>query len=193
MHAEIEFLVSGGTSAPRAATSGLIRSWREDDATALVRHANDRDVWRNMRDAFPHPYRLEDGRAFIELARKLEPLRFFAIVVNQEPVGGIGYTRHEDIERIGAEVGYWLGRRYWSRGIMTAALRAFTAFVFDREPEVRRLYAVPLAWNPASARVLERAGYRLEGRLRQSAIKEGTVVDQLLYAVLRDEAEQQGT
>ena len=93
-----------------------------------------------------------------------------------------------DVERIGAEVGYWLGRAFWGRGIATAALRLLTAHAFAADPELRRLWAVPFVTNVASARVLEKAGYTREGTLRQSAIKDGRVLDQFMYAILRDEA-----
>jgi RimJ/RimL family protein N-acetyltransferase len=163
-----------------------IRPYREDDAKSLAQHANDRNVWRNMRDRFPHPYTLADARAFIAAARQRQPESFLAIDVGGAVVGGIGYTLHDDVERIAAEIGYWLGAQYWGRGIMSAAVTGFTHYVFEHQPELRRLYAVPFAWNPASGRVLEKAGYVLEGRMRQSAIKDGVVVDQLLYAVLRE-------
>lgn len=160
-----------------------IRSWREADAVSLARHANDRAVWRNMRDGFPHPYTVADAQVFLRAARARVPESFFALAVEDQAVGGIGYTLHQDVERVSAEIGYWLGAAYWGRGIMSAAVAAFTRAVFQRHPELRRLYAVPFAWNPASARVLEKAGYRLEGRMRQSAIKDGMVVDQLMYGV----------
>jgi len=159
-----------------------IRPWRPDDAADLAKHANNRDVWRNMRDAFPHPYTIDDAKQFIALAGAMNPETFFAVAVDGHVVGGIGYTRHTDIERVSAELGYWLGAEFWGRGIMSAAVAAFSSAVFARHPELRRLYAVPLAWNPASARVLEHAGFQLEGRMHQSAIKDGVVVDQLLYA-----------
>ncbi len=90
-----------------------------------------------------------------------------------------------DVERIGAEVGYWLGRAFWNRGVATAALRLLTAHAFAADPELRRLWAVPFVTNIASARVLEKAGYTREGTLRQSAIKDGRVLDQWMYAILR--------
>jgi RimJ/RimL family protein N-acetyltransferase len=70
---------------------------------------------------------------------------------------------------------------------MTSALVAVTRYAFEQHADLRRIYAVPFAWNAASFRVLEKAGYRVEGRLRQSAIKDGKVTDQVLYAILRDE------
>jgi len=173
---------------PLGVGDATLRGWRESDATALPRHANDRRIWRNLRDAFPHPYRVEDARAFIAKALQMSPQTFLAIEVGGEAAGGIGYTLHGDVERISAEIGYWLGKEHWGRGIMTAAVRATTRHAFEAHPMLRRIYAVPFAWNPASARVLGKAGYRLEGTLRESAFKDGEVVDQWLYAILRAEA-----
>lgn len=121
------------------------------------------------------------------MAVGMQPQTYFAIVVEGAVAGGIGYSRRTDVERISAEVGYWLGVSYWGRGIATGAVKSLTALAFAAAPELRRLYAVPYASNPASARVLEKAGWRLEGRLRESVIKDGVVLDQWLYAVLRAE------
>ena len=108
------------------------------------------------------------------------------MTVDDLPVGSIGAVLGEDVERCSAEVGYWLGEAYWGRGIATLALLAFTRFAFAAYG-VERLFAVPLAANIASCRVLEKAGYRLEGRMRRSAVKDGVVQDQALYAILRGE------
>ena len=140
-----------------------------------------------MRDAFPHPYTLADAEAFLAFVAAMQPRTYCALALADQAIGGIGYTLHQDVERISAEVGYWLGTTFWGRGIMIAALRAVTAYAFHQHHELRRIYAVPYAWSMASAHVLEKAGYRLEGRMRQSAIKDGQVIDQLLYAILRDE------
>ena len=144
-------------------------------------------MWLGLRDVFPHPYGLGDALGFIALAGRMDPRTYFAIEVDGELAGGIGYIRKTDVERIGAEVGYWLGRavlgpRHRHRGAAApdrARLR--------RDPELRRLWAVPFASNVASARVLEKAGYTREGTLRQSAIKDGRVLDQFMYAIVRDE------
>ena len=89
-----------------------------------------------------------------------------------------------DVERTSAEIGYWLGEGVWGRGIASAAVRAVSEHAFAAYG-LTRLFAVPYARNAASARVLEKAGYVLEGRLRRSAIKDGVVLDQLLYALVR--------
>lgn len=170
----------------------MVRDWRRDDAPSLARHANDRRIWLNMRDAFPHPYSLADAEAFLRFVADMRPRSFFAIARADEAIGGIGYTLRQDVERISAEIGYWLGVAFWGRGIMTAALRGVTAYAFHQHPELRRIYAVPYIGSLASIRVLEKVGYRCEGRMRQSAIKDGRITDQLLYAMLRDEIAADG-
>jgi RimJ/RimL family protein N-acetyltransferase len=164
-----------------------LRHWGREDARELAQLANDKRVWINLRDAFPHPYGIEDAERFIAAARAMVPETYFAIEVSGGVAGGIGYTLHTDVERVGAEVGYWLGPGYWGRGIATEAVRVLTRYAFEFHPDLRRLYAVPYCSNPASAAVLRKAGYRLEGTLRESAIKDGRVLDQWMYSVLRRE------
>ena len=161
-----------------------VRSFRDEDAAELARHANNRKVWLQLRDRFPHPYTIENAHEFIAFARGADPETAFAVTVDDRPVGSIGVVLGEDVERCSAEVGYWLGEPYWGRGIATSALVGFTRYAIAAY-ELERLFAVPLAANIASCRVLEKAGYRLEGRMRRSAVKDGVVQDQLLYAVLR--------
>ena len=160
-----------------------VRSWRTSDVESLVRYANNRKIWLNLRDAFPHPYTNRDGRDFIRLARQRTPETTFAIAVQDEAVGSIGFVLHPDVERISAEIGYWLAEPFWGRGITTEALVATTRYAIDAH-RLTRIYAVPFAWNAASCRVLEKAGYLLEARLRRSAIKDGTITDQMQYAFI---------
>lgn len=162
-------------------TCGEVRSWRESDVTSLARHADNRKVWMNLRDAFPSPYTLADAQSFVLRAQSADPETMFAIAVDGEAVGGIGIVLHEDVERVSAEIGYWLAEPFWGRGITTEAVRALTAYAVKRHA-LTRVFAVPYEWNAASCRVLEKAGYVLEGRLRKSVIKAGRVVDQWMYA-----------
>jgi ribosomal-protein-alanine N-acetyltransferase len=159
----------------------IIRSYRLEDATSLALHANNHKIWQNLRDGFPHPYELEHARNFIQLAITANPETMFAICVEGFAAGGIGYTLRSDIERLSAEVGYWLGEPFWGRGIVTEALMAVTQYAIERH-NLLRIYAVPFESNKASHRVLEKSGYQLEGRMRKSAIKDGKVTDQFLYA-----------
>ena len=153
----------------------------------MARHANDRRIAMQLRDRFPHPYTLDDAHEWVSHASVLDPVTTFAITLpenDEETIGGIGLLVGSDIERISAEVGYWLGVRFWNRGLTTAALRALTAYGFDTL-ELERIFALPFATNTGSTRVLEKAGYVREGTLRRSAIKDGVVLDQALYATIR--------
>jgi RimJ/RimL family protein N-acetyltransferase len=162
-----------------------VRSWRVSDADSLARYANNRHIWLSLRDAFPHPYTNRDAHNFIRGVRQRKPETLFAIAVNDEAVGGIGFVLHPDVERVSAEIGYWLGEPFWGRGLMSEALVAVTAHAV-RTHGLTRIYAVPFAWNTASCRVLEKAGYVLEARLRRSAIKDGRLTDQMQYAWVSD-------
>jgi RimJ/RimL family protein N-acetyltransferase len=103
-------------------TSAQVRSWQLSDAESLAVHANNRNIWRNLRDAFPHPYTVADANAFIRSALAQVPETRLAIAVDGQAVGGIGFVLHDDVERVSAEIGYWLGEAFWGRGIMTEAL-----------------------------------------------------------------------
>jgi RimJ/RimL family protein N-acetyltransferase len=166
-----------------------IRSWRRTDLDSLVEHANNRKVWLNLRDAFPHPYTARAGREFLRRMRAMAPQTTFAIAVDGHAVGSVGFVLHSDVERVSAEIGYWLGEAFWGRGIATEALVAVTDHAI-RTHDLTRLFAVPFAGNAASCRVLEKAGYVLEGRLRRSAIKDGIVTDQMQYAFTAPERDR---
>jgi len=162
--------------------AGLIRSWRPEDADSLVREADNRNIWLTVRDRFPYPYTRAHAEAWIARAISDVPETHFAIDLGARAVGGIGLELQEDVSRYSAELGYWLGETHWGRGIMTAAVSRFTEYAF-RAFDLCRIYALVFETNPASRRVLDRAGYALEGRLRRAVYKDGRILDQFLYAV----------
>jgi ribosomal-protein-alanine N-acetyltransferase len=168
----------------RELTSAVVRSWRWSDLEAIVRHANNRNVWINLRDRFPHPYTTGDARRWLESVVGLQPETNFAIAVSDEAVGGIGFSIQYDVAFRSAEIGYWLGQEFWGRGITTEALVVVTNYAFENF-DLCRLYAHVFDWNPASSRVLEKAGYTFEGRLKKSVTKDGQTIDQLMYAIIR--------
>jgi [ribosomal protein S5]-alanine N-acetyltransferase len=163
-----------------------LRKWRRQDCERLAHLANNRKVWINLSDVFPNPYTLADAEEWIAHCEVMgDRGAHCAVEQNGEIVGGIGFEAQEGVYRICADIGYWVGEPYWGRGIATAALieasrRAFAEFGFER------LQARVFAWNPASMRVLEKAGYQFEGCLRRSVIKDGQVIDSVIYARLRD-------
>jgi len=160
-----------------------LRQWASSDADSLVQLANNRDIWINLRDRFPHPYTHTDADGFIAhcAAETGKPIQF-AIDLDGLAIGGIGIERLEDVHRLTAEVG--LGEPYWGNGIATAALTKMTRYAFAEFP-FERIQALVFEWNPASRRVLEKAGYALEASFARCIFKDGRLGGAFLYAHLR--------
>jgi RimJ/RimL family protein N-acetyltransferase len=167
-----------------------IRDFEDADAGAFAKYANNLNVARNLRDRFPHPYTLDDAVAFIERMRGQDPRVAFAIASPKEAIGGIAVSPFDDVYRKSAEIGFWVAEPFWGQGIATRAVRAMTEWGFAHF-DVVRIQACVFAWNPASARVLEKAGYTFEGRLKKSVCKLGEIMDQLVYARLAPEIESE--
>lgn len=159
-----------------------LRPWQAADDDALARHANDAGIARYLRDVFPHPYGLADARQYLSLVTNLTSSELtLAFEVDGEAAGSISLLFQAAENRRSAEVGYWLGRQFWGRGIATAAVQALSAYGFAHFDLVR-LYATVYAPNLASARVLQKASYELEGQLRQAITKNNQTFDALLFA-----------
>ena len=161
-----------------------VRSHRPDDAPSLAKHGNNRRIWENLRDRFPHPYTETLASEYIAQLMQQPDATSFAIDVGDAAVGGISLHVGSDIERIGAELGYWLGEEFWGRGIATTAIGLVTNFAFSKRGLIR-VFAIPFTTNTASCRALEKAGFEREGLMRKSAIKDGRIRDQFLYAKVR--------
>lgn len=163
-------------------TRCTIRDCRPSDAEALAKHANNRKVSINLRDRFPYPYAIEDAKSFLERVVKQKGLeQIFCIDIDGSLVGTIGLHRGEDVHRLTAEMGYWLSEEFWGKGIMSEVVPAFVDYCFEKF-SLTRMSATTYVSNAASARVLEKAGFVLEGRLRKHVIKDGQILDSLLYA-----------
>ena len=163
-----------------------LRPFDAADRHRLAEVANDKRIWRNLTDRFPHPYRLDDADTWIQhCADEGLPVRNFAIEAGGLLVGGMGVEMMTGEKRHVGGVGYWLGVDYWGQGLASTALEVFTHYVLDQFA-VDRLQAQVAAWNPASARVLEKCGYVLEGRLIGAFAKDGEVTDELLYGLCRE-------
>jgi RimJ/RimL family protein N-acetyltransferase len=167
-------------------SKSTIRSFRPTDVDFLVKHCGTYSVARNLA-ALPHPYTRQHGEVWIRIASS-QPETTFAITIDDHVVGGIG-IRVGDSDRPGicdhcGEIGYWLGESFWGRGIVSETVVALTEWAFS-ELRLVRLYAPVFARNTASARVLEKAGYGFEGRLRARYFRDGEYLDGLLYAKVR--------
>lgn len=165
----------------------ILRPWTPADAEPVARHANNPRIAAGMRDAFPHPYTREDARRFIAMAMETRNL-FLAIETGGEAVGGIGIHFRDDVYRGTGEIGYWLSESWWGRGIMTDAVRSLVPAVFQ-ETDLVRIQAGIFESNPASARVLEKAGFLREAVHKNAVTKNGIVMDEIVYAILKKEGQ----
>jgi RimJ/RimL family protein N-acetyltransferase len=162
-----------------------IRTWKTSDLDSLVKYANNWNVAKNLTDKFPFPYTENDGRSFIEKAMKGSPLHIFAIDIGGQAVGGIGIHPQDDIHCKNAELGYWLAEPFWGHGIMTEAVKEMVEYAFSTF-DIDRVFARPFGTNKASQRVLEKAGFVLEARFANALFKKGEYLDELIYAVRRN-------
>ena len=162
-----------------------LRPWSYNDVDSLLQYANNYHIARYMADQFPHPYTLENAKAFIAFATRSLPYNILAIDVNNEAVGGIGIHPQTDIQRKNAELGYWLAEPFWNKGIITNAIAEMVAYGFAHW-DINRIFARPFGVNTASQRVLEKAGFTLEARLEKTLFKNGTYYDELIYGVRKE-------
>ena len=163
-----------------------IRKWKLSDAADLATAISNKKIQNNLRDGLPYPYLEQDAADFISdmLSTDENEVFAFAITVDNKVVGSIGVFRQENIHRLTAELGYYIAEEYWCRGIMTEAVRQTCEYVFDKS-NIIRIYAEPFAYNIASCRVLEKAGFQYEGTLRDNAVKNGKVIDMKMYALIK--------
>ncbi len=161
----------------------ILRYWNLDDLDNLVKFANNKKIADKLTDAFPHPYKREDGIAYITNFGSDKPQKVFAIEVNGIACGSIGVFPQTDVHRKNAEMGYWLAEEYWGRGIMTEAVKRTIEYGFSAF-DINRIFARPYASNLASQRVLEKAGMKLEARFEKSLFKNGQFVDELIFSIL---------
>lgn len=164
-----------------------LRPWTQADLDSLLRYADNKKIARNLTNFFPHPYRRKDGERFIQMVAEKKPTQVFAISVNGEAAGAIGIHPRpaDDIECRNAELGYWLAEPYWGRGIMTRAVVQMVDYGFQTFDGIDRIFARPFGTNIGSQRVLEKAGFVLEGRFEKTLFKFGEYEDELIYAVRR--------
>ncbi|MCI9352767.1 MAG: GNAT family N-acetyltransferase [Lawsonibacter sp.] len=164
----------------------ILRQWRREDAADVLRYANNDKIARNLRDAFPFPYILTDAENFVNSCVEADESRqlFRAIEVDGRAVGSISLCLGSDVYRMTAELGYWLAEEYWGRGIMTEAVKRVCGEGAQRWEDMVRIYAEPFAHNTASRRVLEKAGFQLEGVMRHGVCKRARIYDCCMYALL---------
>ncbi|QEM10069.1 GNAT family N-acetyltransferase [Mucilaginibacter rubeus] len=163
----------------------ILRPWRLTDAASLQRHANNINVARFLFDRFPHPYTKADAERWVLAHQSKAVVTNLAIVIDDNAVGAIDFKQGDDIYRKSASIGYWLGEQYWGRGIATEAIRLIIPYAFYNF-DIIRIQATVNGNNLASMRVLEKAGFTKEGIMKDAIIKGGEIMDEHLYAILKD-------
>ena len=159
---------------------------RPADKTALVEYLNDREIYEHTL-CIPHPYSEEDAIKYLATAKEAtnkhgHPIHFAIRDESERIIGSCGF----DDLRYGhrAEIGYWLAKPFWGRGITTDVVRAVCKFAFA-EWKLVRITALVFVFNDASAGVLEKSGFVLEGVLRKHDQKDGKFIDTKLYALVK--------
>ena len=168
-----------------------IRKWELSDAKDLAAALSNKKVQDNLRDGLPYPYTEQDGKEFISamLSADENETFAFAIMVDDKVVGSIGIFRQGNIHSQTAELGYYIAEEYWGKGIMAEAVKQICEYVFGNS-DIIRIYAEPFAYNIASCRVLEKAGFQYEGTLRSNAVKNSKVIDMKMYSLLKEEIKE---
>ncbi|MGI6085697.1 MAG: GNAT family N-acetyltransferase [Acetivibrionales bacterium] len=164
-----------------------IRTWEMKDAIDIAAALNNKKVQDNLRDGIPYPYTVADAEMYISSMLKAEKDSQYgwAITVDNKAVGSIGVFRKDNIHRYTAEMGYFVAEPWWGKGICTIAVKEACSIIF-KNTDIIRIFAEPFAYNIPSCRVLEKAGFILEGRLRKNAVKNGKILDMKMYALVKD-------
>jgi RimJ/RimL family protein N-acetyltransferase len=161
----------------------ILRSFRMSDKEALVKYGNNKNISDNLRDRFPYPYTIEGAELFINsVLSDNEPVKNFIIEINEEAVGAISFWPGEDVYRLTAEIGYWLGEPFWGRGIMTEAISKVVDHIFTNF-NIKKLFAMPFATSIGSMKALEKAGFQKEATISKGVIKNGRILDYHIYSI----------
>lgn len=167
----------------------IIREWRMEDKRDLAAMLNNKNILNNLRDGLPYPYTVKDAEEYITAMLSADKTKTFAFAITLDDVviGSIGVFRCDNIHSRTAEMGYYIGESYWGKGYGTSAVKQISKYIFEHT-DIIRIFAEPFAYNTASCRVLEKAGFQFEGTLHSNAVKNGKVVDMKMYALVKGQA-----
>lgn len=154
------------------------------DKEVIARLCNNKKIWDNVRDTFPFPYSEKDAAEFIQRTLSENNQENFGITYKDGLVGVIGLIKQKDIYRLSAEMGYWIGEPYWGKGIATHAVKLAVDYGFNRLGLIR-IYSGVFEYNKASQRVLEKAGFKLDGILEKAVIKNDMICDEYRYSIVK--------
>lgn len=164
----------------------LLRKIKTEDRSQLAELANNRKIWLQLRDKFPHPYSIDDADFYINMILAEKPQYSFAIEVDGQFGGMVGLLPMDDVYRRTTEIGYWLGEPYWGKGIMTEACKLVTDYGLQTLDFIR-IHTGVFENNLGSMRILEKCGYKKDGVFKKSIIKDGKLLDEHRYFILKEE------
>jgi RimJ/RimL family protein N-acetyltransferase len=164
----------------------ILRNWQKKDIKSLAKHANNKKIWDNLRDEFPYPYTEMAAKQWIAIANQDDPLTNFAIEYKGSAIGGIGIILKSDVFRKNAEIGYWIGEKYWNKGIATKVVNAMVNYSFQNF-NIVRIFANVFETNVASIRVLEKCKFKKEAILEKAVIKNNKVQNCYIYSILKED------
>ena len=157
-----------------------LRVWQKDDAQQLAAIANNKNIWSNVLDSFPSPYTIMDALQWINKESTAQPVTKFAIEFQGNVVGGIGMILNDDVYRNTVELGYFVGETFWGKGIATNAIQTIVEHI-QKNYSVNRVMARVYAYNKASMKALQKAGFHLEGIQEKAAIKNNLLLDVFVW------------
>jgi RimJ/RimL family protein N-acetyltransferase len=167
----------------QTSTGFILRSFRLTDKSSLARHGNNKKISDNLRDRFPYPYTEEAAAWFINhVLSDNDPVKNFIIEINNEAAGTISISPGEDIYRLNAEIGYWLGEEHWGQGFMTGVIKETVRYTFENLG-IKRIFATPFTTTMGSVRTLEKAGFSREAIIRNGVIKNNQLLDYYIYSI----------
>jgi [ribosomal protein S5]-alanine N-acetyltransferase len=161
-----------------------LRYLEKNDLETLAGYANNPKIAQNLRDVFPNPYSYEDAIGFFEMIQTHNPITTFVIEFHGHFSGIIGLIPQNDVYRKSAEIGYWLAEPFWNKGIATNAVKLLVEWGW-KNLDIVRIHTGVFSYNPASARVLEKAGFFFECEFQKSVFKNGVLANELRYAIIK--------
>jgi len=167
----------------------VLRRLRRSDVESLTLNANNKNIARFI-PGFPSPYTVEHARSWIDktnrLYRKGTEIHFGICDIESDAIIGMVGFKNINCQSLNAEVGYWVGRKYWKRGIASEGLRLISGYAFG-ELKLHRIYAIVSSKNIASVRVLEKAGFLREACWREAHREGGRWFDVYSHGILKRE------
>ncbi|WP_024834417.1 GNAT family N-acetyltransferase [Ruminiclostridium josui] len=163
-----------------------LRKWTLDDIDDFFINVNDKEITDNLSDLYPFPYNYQNASNSVSLFANADESQMLvrAIDINGKAVGSIGVTINSGVYRKSGDIGYWIGKEYWSKGIMTKAVKQICETAFNTY-DIIRISAEVLSHNTGSIKVLEKAGFKQEGLKKKNFYKNGILYDSYMYALIR--------